>query len=93
MSTSTLHATVHGRVQGVFFRVSTRDEAGRLGLGGWVRNLPDGTVEVFAEGERSLLEDLHRWLHAGPEGARVTAVHADWGERDGNPSSRFEITG
>jgi acylphosphatase len=93
MPTSTLHAVVHGRVQGVFFRVSTRDAAARLGLGGWVKNLPDGTVEVFAEGERSLLEDFHRWLGRGPEGARVTAVDADWGEGDGDPSPRFDITG
>jgi acylphosphatase len=92
MATPTLHAVVHGRVQGVFFRESTRREALRLGVGGWVRNLPDGTVEVFAAGERPLLEALSRWLHRGPETARVTAVHAEWGESDQAPGPRFTIT-
>jgi acylphosphatase len=88
-----LHAIVHGRVQGVFFRDSTRREATGLGLGGWVRNLPDGTVEVYAEGDRAGLDRLHAWLYRGPEAARVTRVDADWGDGGGETSTRFVITG
>lgn len=63
---SCLHAVVHGRVQGVFFRASTQKKARALGLTGWVRNLPDGTVEVLAVGPRPALEALLAWLHEGP---------------------------
>jgi acylphosphatase len=65
---------VSGRVQGVFFRASTRDEAMRLGLAGHARNLADGRVEVLACGDESALAALERWLHQGPALARVTAV-------------------
>lgn len=63
-----------GRVQGVFFRHSTRIEAGRLGLCGTVRNLPDGSVEVFAWGGAAQLQELRRWLERGPVHARVERV-------------------
>lgn len=65
---------VSGRVQGVFFRASTRAEAVRLGLTGYAKNLPDGSVEVLACGEDSALEALQRWLHIGPPVARVESV-------------------
>jgi acylphosphatase len=65
---------VSGRVQGVFFRASTRDEALRLGLRGHARNLADGRVEVVARGDDSALADLERWLQVGPPLARVTGV-------------------
>jgi len=65
---------IHGIVQGVFFRASTRDEARRIGVGGWVRNLPDGTVQALFEGEKKKVEEMIGWCHKGPPGARVTKV-------------------
>lgn len=70
-----MRVIVTGRVQGVFFRESTRRKALSLGLSGWVLNLPDGRVEWVAEGERSDLEVLLRWCQAGgPPWARVDSV-------------------
>lgn len=88
---STLRATVHGRVQGVFFRASTRDEADKLGLEGWVRNLVDGTVDVYAVGNREPVERLHAWLHQGPNGASVSRVDAVWDTTETPPSGGFTI--
>lgn len=68
---SGLHAWVSGRVQGVYFRASTVDQARQLGLGGWVRNLPDGRVELEAWGESGALNALRDWLSQGPALARV----------------------
>ena len=65
---------VHGRVQGVFFRASTRVEAMRLGLTGYAKNLADGSVEVLACGDVGTLDEFERWLHHGPPAARVDAV-------------------
>ncbi len=65
---------VAGRVQGVFFRQSAVDEARRLGVRGWVRNVPDGRVEAEAEGEREHVEALLRWCGRGPPGALVDDV-------------------
>jgi acylphosphatase len=62
-----LHAIVHGRVQGVFFRDTTRQKARALGILGTVKNLPDGTVEIFAVGERDKLDQLIEEL-SGAEG-------------------------
>lgn len=67
---------VSGRVQGVGFRFSTCAEARRLGVTGWVRNLPNGDVEVFACGEADRLTVLAEWLWQGPRAARVTNVVA-----------------
>jgi len=72
--------TVDGRVQGVFFRAATAQEARGLGLSGWVRNLPDGRVEILAEGGRRNLEMLLAWAHQGPPAARVTDVEVEWSE-------------
>ena len=73
---------VSGRVQGVFYRASTREEALRLELTGHARNLPDGRVEVRAHGESAALEALERLLWQGPPAAKVTDVakEADEGE-------------
>lgn len=68
--------TVHGRVQGVWFRDSTRREAQRLGIRGHAINLADGNVEVFAIGTDTALDELEQWLHVGPPVARVTRVVA-----------------
>jgi acylphosphatase len=92
MDRKTLHAIVHGRVQGVFFRASTQDEAVRLGLCGWARNLPDGTVEVLAAGPAEGLHELLVWLHQGPATARVDRVDVAWVATEPDLSS-FSITG
>jgi acylphosphatase len=65
---------ISGRVQGVWFRASTRDQAQRLGIRGSAINCPDGRVEVIACGEPDALQQLQRWLHQGPPGARVDEV-------------------
>jgi len=65
---------VSGRVQGVFFRASTREQARRLGLHGHARNLPDGRVEVVAAGADDAIDALAGWLRRGPSGARVGEV-------------------
>ncbi len=65
---------VEGRVQGVFFRASTADQAQRLGLAGHAVNLPDGRVEVVAWGSDAALDALSRWLSEGPDLARVDRV-------------------
>ncbi len=66
------HVLVAGRVQGVGFRWSACERARELGLGGWVRNLPDGRVELVLEGEQEPMRAMLDWLANGPPGARVT---------------------
>ncbi len=75
--------TIRGRVQGVFYRASTRRRATELGLVGWVRNLPDGGVEAVAEGPRAALDALVAWCHDGPRSARVDGVEARWSDATG----------
>ncbi|MEE9549432.1 MAG: acylphosphatase [Candidatus Binatia bacterium] len=75
---SRVRLCIEGRVQGVFFRYSTVEEAGRLGLRGWVRNCPDGSVEVMAEGPRENIENLISWCRHGPPGAHVHNVRIQW---------------
>jgi len=72
--TKTIHFVVSGRVQGVFFRFKTKQQANLYGIKGWVRNLPDGKVEGRATGEENSLEALSSWLQQGPEMARVLKV-------------------
>ena len=82
---------VLGKVQGVFFRHSTRLEAKRLLIRGIARNLPDGSVEVLAQGTASAVEELRVWLHRGPTQARVDTVRElDLGGIDAAPES-FEV--
>ncbi len=69
---------VDGRVQGVAFRASTVDEARQLGVAGFVRNLPDGSVELEAEGEPAPVEALVRWCRRGPPSARVDQIEIEW---------------
>jgi acylphosphatase len=72
-----VRAVVHGRVQGVWFRNSTASRADALGVGGWVRNLPDGSVQVHAEGEPVAVDRLVAFLHDGPPRARVDGVRIE----------------
>ena len=65
---------IKGRVQGVFFRQSTKEQADQLGVSGWVRNLDDGDVEALIEGPAENVEALVRWCHTGPPSARVEWV-------------------
>jgi acylphosphatase len=89
-SNSRLEATIDGRVQGVSFRYHTVRRARDLGLTGYVRNEPDGTVKVVAEGQRSDLEELLSFLRVGPRAAVVTDVRTDWrATRD--DFGRFEV--
>ena len=76
-------AVISGRVQYVGYRAFTQEQAHRLGLVGYVRNLLDGTVEVFAEGERYPLQLLLEKLHAGPAGAEVEKVAVSWTDPTG----------
>ena len=69
------HISVTGRVQGVFFRAWTRDQAIELGVTGWVRNCPDGRVDMHIEGEDSAVQQLIARLHRGPPAAKVEDVH------------------
>ena len=78
MAVPRVRARVTGRVQGVFYRASTVQEAARLGLVGWVRNEPDGSVLIEAQGQREGLERLLAWCGKGPPGARVSRVDPDW---------------
>jgi acylphosphatase len=79
----------HGRVQGVFFRDSTRQRAQVAGVAGWVANRPDGTVEAVFEGEPDAVKSLVAWMHDGPRGADVERVEVDEEEPEG--LSGFEV--
>lgn len=76
------HVRVSGRVQGVYFRASTADEARALGLAGWVRNAGDDVEAVF-EGPRSRVERLIEWCHGGPQRAVVEGVEVTWEQPEG----------
>lgn len=79
-----LLAKVHGKVQGVYFRAFVAEEARKLGVTGFARNLPDlTTVEVEAEGERQRLEELLDRLKVGPSRAKVLGVETEWSEYKG----------
>jgi len=69
---------ISGRVQGVFYRAYTRDQARARGLTGWVRNLPDGRVAAIFEGRREVIEDMLNWCRQGPAYAAVDGVDAVW---------------
>ncbi|MCW5580138.1 MAG: acylphosphatase [Luteimonas sp.] len=82
---------VEGRVQGVFFRASTRVQALALGLAGHARNRADGSVEVLAVGEAQAIEALAQWLEDGPPQARVDAVLREDVAEPETPHGAFEI--
>jgi len=72
-----IRCRVFGKVQGVFFRASTQQIATELGLVGYAKNMPDGSVEVFACGDKHALESLNEWLWLGPEYAKVSDVKCE----------------
>jgi len=75
-----LRIVVSGRVQGVFFRGAAAAQARALGIGGYARNLNDGTVEIVAEGARQALKTMIAWAQRGPSAAHVEEVQVEWGE-------------
>ena len=80
-----------GKVQGVFFRQSARFEAQRLSIRGWARNLPDGSVEVFAQGGAAAVDALREWLRRGPARARVDGVSETDAGGSGEIPAGFEV--
>ncbi len=78
MDKSAAHLIVRGRVQGVFFRASAQEVADGLGLQGWARNCPDGSVAIHAQGGPGELEKFIAWCRIGPASASVTEVDIDW---------------
>jgi acylphosphatase len=81
---------IHGRVQGVFFRVETRARAESLGLAGWVRNTPDGSVEALFEGDPDRVDSMVEWCRRGPSGGRVDEVEV-LEEQAGPPERGFRV--
>lgn len=89
MSAIRRRVVVHGHVQGVFFRDSTRQKAGSRGVAGWVANRPDGAVEAVFEGDPEAVESMVRFAHEGPGGAAVAEVEVSEEEPEG--LSGFEV--
>ena len=83
------HVYVSGKVQGVYFRATTREEAREQGVDGWVRNLDDGRVEAVFEGPRAAVEGLVEWCHTGSPSAVVDDVTVEYSDPEGETG--FEI--
>lgn len=75
--TEARHFVIRGKVQGVSYRASAQQAAERIGVNGWVRNRPDGSVEALAQGDPSQLEAFERWLWQGPAPASVSNVESE----------------
>lgn len=86
-----LHIRIHGIVQGIFFRANAQSIASGLGLTGWVRNCPDGSVEIVAEGKKEKLEAFLGWCRRGPEEAQIDKVEQEW-ESAKNEFQSFRIS-
>ncbi|KXA92991.1 acylphosphatase [candidate division MSBL1 archaeon SCGC-AAA259E19] len=84
------HVLVSGRVQGVFFRATTKEEARKREVNGWVRNLPDGRVEAVFEGEEDDVEEMVDFCHEGSRAAEVEDVEVNWDEYQ-DEFSGFEV--
>jgi acylphosphatase len=84
------HVYVSGGVQGVFYRSNTKKTADKLGLSGWVRNMPDGRVEAVFEGDSNAVDEAIAWCWKGPEHACVDDVEVWWEAPDGK-ERLFEI--
>lgn len=92
MSTKRVQVIVRGRVTGVFFRAAAQREAKRLGITGWVKNRPDGSIEIVAEAEEEAIKEMISWSHHGPSAARVDDVDVRWRGYTGEFSD-FRIIG
>ena len=79
-----MRARISGRVQGVAYRAHAREQARRLRVDGWVRNLSDGSVELLAEGPRDRLDEMLVWCRRGPGFARVDDVQCIWEDARGD---------
>ena len=86
---SAVHLIARGRVQGVWFRAGTQEQALQLGVSGWARNCADGSVEIHAEGEKETLEQFISWCRKGPPAAQVFTLDIDWVNPQG--LTTFEI--
>ncbi len=91
MNRRAVDVTITGRVQGVFFRARTQEQAARLGVAGWVANEPDGTVAGHFEGAPADVDTLVEWCRSGPERARVDDVRVTEATPDGAPG--FDVRG
>ena len=85
------HASISGRVQGVFFRMETKRAADQFGVSGWVRNRRDGTVEALFEGDQDRVDAVLGWCKEGPPHAQVSAVKVKW-ENYAGEFNGFDIT-
>ena len=74
------HVIISGRVQGVLYRMSARRMADRIGVKGWIRNLPDGKVEAVFEGDEDAVKRMISWCWVGPPGAKVMSIDVEWEE-------------
>ncbi|HUW63524.1 MAG TPA: acylphosphatase [Spirochaetia bacterium] len=86
------YVVVTGNVQGVYFRLSTKEEADARGVTGWVRNCADGGVAMVAQGEKEAVDRLIAWCHEGPPRARVKEVRVEW-EQYGEGLAGFAVRG
>jgi acylphosphatase len=86
-----LHVIISGRVQGVWFRVSTKEKADQLGITGWVKNNNDGNVEALFEGEKKNLQEMISWCHNGPSNAIVENVKIVEENQSNNVFDNFSI--
>tara|TARA_Y100000768_G_scaffold171242_1_gene128136 strand:- start:154 stop:429 length:276 start_codon:yes stop_codon:yes gene_type:complete len=86
-----IHVMISGDVQGVFFRISSKDKANELNLTGWVKNIFNNAVEIIAEGQREELSQFTGWLQLGPPNATVDKISIEWGEQPDRKFSSFEI--
>ncbi|SFS07615.1 acylphosphatase [Halomicrobium zhouii] len=89
MTDTRAHVFVSGKVQGVFYRATTREEARKRGVDGWVKNLSDGRVEAVFEGPEDAVEEMVEWCHEGSDRAHVEDVEIEYDEPEGFDS--FEI--
>jgi acylphosphatase len=85
-----IHILISGQVQGVFFRSNTIHVANELGVRGWIKNLPNGMVEVVAEGNKQKLDRLIEFCREGPEGAKVENIEIKW-EKPKNEFEGFDV--
>ena len=88
---SRVHVTISGRVQGVWFRASTRDKAEQLGITGWVKNTIDGDVEAVFEGEEECVQEMINWCHQGPPHSKVENVEIKKQQQTSNVFDDFSI--